>query len=116
MNLGVYGSEICSLRSIINDTFGFKYKATKVQRQPCRVYNHLYTNEETLLPLLRLNPRPLQDRIRAGNADPLRGGRTLQVQHARLSEFLPRGLQRIADGEEDSAAHEKWWFAWLNVS
>lgn len=71
-----------------------------------RIYNHLYTNKETLLPLLRLDPRSLQDRIRARNADPLRGGRTLQVQHVRLAEFLPRGLQRIADGEEDSAAHE----------
>lgn len=77
-----------------------------------RLYKNLNANEETLLPLLWLNPRPLQDRIRARNAYPLRCGRTLQVQHARLSELLPRGLQRIADSEEDSATHEQRWFTW----
>ena len=81
-----------------------------------RPHNHLYTDEEALLPLLWLHPRPLQDRIRAGNADPLRGGRTLQVQHVRLSELLSCGLQRITDGEEDGTTHEEWRFAWLMLA
>lgn len=71
-----------------------------------------YTNEEALLPFFGLNPRPLQDGIRTGNTDPLRRRRALQMQHARLTELLPRGLECIANSKENTATHEEWGFAY----
>ena len=68
-------------------------------------------NKKTLLPLPRLHQRPLHNRIRTTNPDPLRRSRTLQTQHIPDTVLAPGRPQRVADGEEDAAAHEERGFA-----
>lgn len=74
------------------------------------------TNKEALLPLLRLNPRTLKNRVRTGDTNAFRGSRRLEVEDRRFAKLCARGLERVADGEEDAAAHEERGFAWDNVS
>lgn len=72
----------------------------------------LNSNKEALLALPGLNPRALQNRIRTRNANPFRRSRRLQMQHVRLTKLRARRLERVADREEDAAAHEERGFAW----
>lgn len=78
-----------------------------------KLYKHLDANEEALLTFLWFHPRSLQDRVGAGNADPLWCCRTLQVQHISLSKLFPCRLQRVTDSEEDSAAHKERGFTYV---
>jgi hypothetical protein len=75
----------------------------------------LNTHEETLLALFWLHPRPLDNRIRTTDPDPLWRRGTLQMQHRRLAKLRSRSLERIADGEEDTAAHEEGRFAYCKL-
>jgi len=38
------------------------------------------------------------------------------MQHRRLAKLRARSFERIADGEEDGTAHEKWRFTYTIVS
>jgi hypothetical protein len=71
----------------------------------------LNTDKPTLLPLLRRDPRPLENRIRTTHPNPLRRRRTRKMQHARLAKLRARSLERVANSEKDAAAHEKGGFA-----
>lgn len=64
-------------------------------------------NEETLLPVSRLHETTFEDRISARNPDTLRSGGTSEIQDRLLAMLGTGGLQGIANGEEDGAAHEE---------
>jgi hypothetical protein len=76
----------------------------------------LYTNKETLLPFLRLHPRPLEYWIRTANPNMLGRRRGNEVHDGRFAELRARSFQRVADNEEDGAAHEKRWFPDVKMS
>jgi hypothetical protein len=73
---------------------------------------HLDANEEALLALLRLDPRTLENRIRARNTDALWCRRADEVQDVGAAELRASGLERVADREEDAGSHEERWFTW----
>ena len=71
----------------------------------------LDTNKEALLPLLRFHPSTLQNGVGTTNPYPLDRRRRCKRQKRCFAKLCARSFQRVANGEEDSAAHEERGFA-----